>query len=57
MKKEGEHHLTSLLQRSEEALGPAHEQTKGLLESFIYLRWDQDRSLNVMPSFEGFCKL
>ena len=43
MEKEGEDCLTLLLQRSEKALGPAHKQTKGLLESLIYYYWDQDR--------------
>ena len=43
MEKQGEQHLTLLLQRSEKTVGPAHEQTKGLLESLIYYYWDRDR--------------
>ena len=43
MEKDGEDLLTLLLQRSEKVFGPAHEQTKGLLESLIYYYWDQDR--------------
>ena len=42
MEKEGKEHLTLLLQSSEKAVGPAHEQTRGLLQSLIYFHWDRD---------------
>ena len=43
MEKEGKEHLTLLLQRSEKTVGPAHEQTRGLLQSLIYFHWHRDQ--------------